>query len=561
MPQSRQFLFALLLLLAVCASVRAQDEPRPNIVLVLADDLGFSDIGAFGGEIRTPNLDSLAERGLRLTNYHTGATCGPTRAMLMTGVDHHRAGLGTNAVSLRRLPELRERPGYEGRLNDSVVTFATLLKSSGYHTFMTGKWDLGGKPGMLPTDRGFDRFFGIPAGGASHFSDAIGTFRPVANAVYLEDNRQIEQLPDDFYTSTSYTERLLKFIDERPGDGEPYFAYLALTAPHWPLQVPDDWIDRYKGAYDEGWHVIRQRRFERQLELGLIPADSELPAQNRAVADWETLSPAQRQVELKRMEIYAAMIELLDQEVGRLIDAVSANDDRETIILFLSDNGSEGNDIGILLDNAYWIPATFDNRLDNMGRRGSYVWLGAGWGQATASPFRNYKSYMTEGGIRAPGIAFSTTGRFGNGRQDALVTVMDIAPTFLDIAGVKHPASAAAGDTPLTMNGVSALPLLSGSADTVHGDAPIGWELYGNRALLMGDWKAVLIWPPEGDGQWSLFDMASDPTETRNLATTYPDRLADMIGQWDAYAEQNGVALFDEDLGYGRYKDPANGGQ
>lgn len=548
-----------LLLLAANPGAHAQDDARPNIVLVVADDLGFSDLGAYGSEIRTPNLDALAQRGLQLTSYHTGATCGPTRAMLMTGVDHHRAGLGTNAVSLRRMPELRKRPGYEGRLNDSVVTFATLLKDSGYHTFMTGKWDLGGEPGMLPTDRGFDHFFGLPGGGASHFSDAIGTFRPIADAAYFEDDRRIEQLPDDFYTSTAYTDRLLGFISDRPRDDEPYFAYLALTAPHWPLQVPDDWIDRYKGAYDEGWHVIRQRRFERQLELGLIPADSELPAQNRAVADWETLSPVQRQVELKRMEIYAAMVELLDQEIGRLVDAVSADDDRETIVLFVSDNGSEGNDIGTLLDNAYWIPATFDNRLDNMGRRGSYVWLGAGWGQATVSPFRIYKSYMTEGGIRAPAIAFSTKGRFDNGQKGAVVTVMDIAPTILDIAGLEHPANPSASDTPLTMNGVTALPFLTGSADTVHGDAPIGWELYGNRALLMGDWKAVLIWPPEGDGQWSLFDIAADPTENRDLATSHPDRLAAMIGQWNAYAEQNGVAVFDRDLGYGRYEKQANG--
>lgn len=274
-----------MLLIATLISAPLRADERPNIVLIVADDMGYSDVGAYGGEIRTPNLDALAREGLQLTNYRTGATCGPTRAMLISGVDHHRAGVGTNAASLRRLPELHGRPGYEGYLNDQVVTFVRLLDDAGYHTFMTGKWDLGDQPGKLPTDRGFDRFFGIPGGGASHFSDAVGTFRPTEDAVYREDAERVE-LPDDFYTSKAYADRLLEFIDERPDDDHPYFAYLAFTAPHWPLQVPDDWLDRYAGAYDDGWEVIRRQRFERQRELGLLPGTAELPPSHRAVADW-----------------------------------------------------------------------------------------------------------------------------------------------------------------------------------------------------------------------------------------------------------------------------------
>lgn len=543
-----------MLCLLLASTAHGQEDNRPNIVLILADDLGYSDMGAFGGEIRTPNLDALALEGLRLTNYHTGATCGPTRAMLLTGVDHHRAGLGTNAASLRRMPELRRRPGYEGFLNDSVVTVATLLQQSGYQNFMTGKWDLGGQPGKRPLDRGFDRFFGIPAGGASHFSDAIGTFRPVQDAVYLEGNQRVTNLPEDFYTSEAYADRLLEFIDGRQRKDAPYFAYLAFTAPHWPLQVPDDWIERYRGAYDDGWHVVRQRRYERQIELGLLPEGTELPAQNRAVSDWETLSPIQRDVELKRIELYAAMVELMDLHIGRVIDAVRADSSRETIILFLSDNGSEGNDIGALLDNPYWIPAAFDNRLPNMGRRGSYVWLGAGWGQATVSPFRNFKSFTSGGGIRAPFIAYSSGDRFEKGIKDATMTVMDITPTLLDIADVAHPAAQPAKDGPLPMTGVSALPYLTGESNNVHGSAAIGWELYGNRAVIRERWKAQLLWPPEGNGEWALYDLATDPTETRNLGEAYPDRLDEMISFWQAYAEENGVAVFDRDLGYGRYR-------
>ena len=552
--QKHAVLFSVFSLLAALPA--AADDVRPNIVLIVADDLGFSDIGAYGGEIRTPHLDDLAARGLTLTNYHTSPTCGPTRAMLMTGVDHHRAGVGTNAAALMRMPELRKRPGYEGFLNDSVVTFPRLLQEAGYHTFMTGKWDLAtrGKPATnLPTDRGFDRFFGVPGGGPSHFSDAIGTFRPTAKATYYENDRPLERLPEDFYSSASLTDRLLDYLGERPKDGAPYFAYLALTAPHWPLQVPDDWIDRYRGQYDEGWDVIRERRYRRLLELGLLPGDTMLPEQNRAVPGWDDLLPGRKQVELRRMELYASMVELMDRNIGRLIDAVRAENGRETVIVFVSDNGAEANDIESILDNKYWIPATFDNRLDNMGRRGSYVWLGVGWGQATASPFRLYKSYTTEGGIRAPAIVYSTRDRFAPGRKRAVVAVRDLAPTFLDLAGVEHPGERFQGQSVHPMSGRSALSYLQGDSDSVHGNAPIGFELYGNRAVLKENWKTVLTWPPEGNGRWALYDLRADPTETVNLAHRHPRLLRGMVDDWRRYAETNGVAIIDEDTGYGRY--------
>ncbi len=545
-------LFLLAATTVACAAEPKSDQP--NIIVILADDLGYSDIGAYGSEIRTPNLDTLAAQGIQLTNFHTGPTCGPTRAMLMSGVDHHRAGVGINAAALMRLPELQGRPGYEGYLNKQVVTFASLLQDAGYHTYMTGKWDLGKKPGQLPTDRGFDHYFGIVDGGASHFSDATGNMRPVAKAAYFEDDRKLDALPDDFYSSKTYTDRLLGFIGARPGDDEPYFAYLAYTAPHWPLHVPDDWIDKYKGDYDDGWHAMRKARFERQVELGLLPPSAELPGESSGVDDWDTISPARKQVELKRIELHAAMIELMDFHIGRLLSSIEELSDRETIIIFMSDNGAEGNAIGELLDNEYWIPATFDNRLDNMGKGSSYVFLGAGWGQATVAPFRIYKSFTTEGGIRVPAIFYSTGDRFEAGRKDALVTVMDIAPTILDFAGVKHPGTRYEDHELVPMTGRSAAPLLADDANSVHGDSPVGWELYGNRALFQGDWKAVLTWPPEGDGEWQLFNIKDDPTESHDLAADEVDRANAMIHQWNAYATENGVAIFDADIGYGRYR-------
>jgi len=552
-----QYRNLFLVLISAVQAIACADESvaeQPNIIVILADDLGYSDLGSYGGEIRTPNLNALAEQGVQLTNFHSGPTCGPTRAMLMSGIDHHRAGVGANAAALLRLPELRGRPGYEGYLNNRVVSFARLLQDAGYHTFMTGKWDLGARPDTLPTARGFDHYFGLVSGGASHFSDATGNMRPVADAVYFDDDRRLDQLPDDFYSSKTYTDRLLDYIENRPGEDEPYFAYLAYTAPHWPLQVPDDWIDKYKGKYDEGWHAVRQKRFERQVELGLLPASADLPARNRNVEQWDDISPSQRQTELKRIELHAAMIELMDFHIGRVLAAIDTLSRRETIVIFMSDNGAEGNAIGQLLDNEYWIPATFDNRLNNMGREGSYVFLGPGWGQATVSPFRIYKSFTTEGGIRAPAIFYSTGNRFAAGRKDALVTVMDIAPTILEMAGTRHPGTLYEGRELLPMTGLSALGVLSGDEESVHGNDAVGWELYGNRALIRGDWKAVLTWPPEGNGEWQLFNMREDPTETHDLASAKPELSAEMVTLWNEYAATNGVAIVDEDIGYGRYR-------
>jgi len=540
----------LFFLLYSCVPILAA-EHRPDLVLILADDLGYSDIGGFGGEIRTPTLDALAERGVRLTNFHTAPTCGPTRSMLMTGIDHHRTGLASNAAALIRLPQLRGRPGYEGYLNDRVVTVARLLQDGGYRTYMTGKWDLGKEPGHLPTDRGFDHFFGLADGGASHFADARGNTRALARAAYFDDERPVDRLPDDFYSTTTYVDRLLDFI--RTGDNErPFFAYLAFTAPHWPLQVPDEWVDRYAGAYDAGWHEVREARFARQRELGVIPRDAGMAPQNRAVPDWESLSPARRAVELKRMELYAAMIELMDQEIGRFLDGIAGRD-RETVVVFLSDNGAEANAVNRLLDNEYWIPATFDNRLANMGRRDSYVWLGAGWGHAAVTPLSLYKSYTAEGGIRTPAIVYSSSGRFESSIRGDLLTVMDIAPTLLELAGVDHPGTRYADRDILPMTGRSALAYLENRVETVHGDEPIGWELYGNRALIRGNWKATLTWPPEGDGRWTLFDLALDPGETADLSGEQPGILEELRHAWSEYADANGVAAIEEDLGYGRY--------
>lgn len=542
----------ILVCLSMLATVSLADE-RPNIVLIVADDLGFSDIGAYGSEIRTPNIDALASEGIKLTNYHAAPTCGPSRSMLLTGVDHHLAGSGINRAGLFRLPELQGRPGYEGYLNDSVVTFASLLNDAGYHTYAAGKWDPGIRPGQLPFDHGFDQSFVLAAGGGSHFDDMSGTTRPVSVVPYYENNQRVKKLPEDFYSSAFYTDRIIDYIDSND-DEQPFLAYLSFTAAHWPLQVPDNWIDRYADDYEEGWHAVREARFNRQKDLGVIPAHAQLSAEHPATEDWDKLLPAQRQVELIRMRVYAAMIENMDHHIGRLLKKIRQRDtDRETIIIFLSDNGAEGNAINRIMDNDYWIPSNFDNRLDNLGRQGSHMWLGLGWAQASVSPFHLHKSYTTAGGLRTPAIIHSSTGRVGSGIKDEIVTVRDIAPTILDLAGVEQSDGSYGGRAVHRMSGTSLLSYLGGETESIHDDEPLGWELYGSRALIKGEWKAVRIFPPAGSGQWELYNIRTDPTETANLATDFPDVMAELVADWNAYAEANSVAVYEKDLGYGRY--------
>ena len=544
--------FQLIVLLCLL-SIPGRADERPNIVLIIADDVGFSDIGAFGSEIRTPNLDTLANEGLRLTNYHAAPTCAPSRSMLLTGIDHHLAGSGTNPAGLFRLPELRGRPGYEGYLNDRVVTFATLLRDAGYHTYATGKWDPGNRSGRLPVDHGFEKSFVLAAGGASHFDDMAGTTRPVAVAPYYENDRIVETLPEDFYSSEFYTDRIIEYIDSSDDD-QPFMAYLSYTAGHWPLQVPDDWMDHYANDYEEGWHAVREARFNRLKDLGVIPAHTQLSEGHPSVQDWDKLLPAQRQVELKRMRIYAAMIENMDHHIGRLLQVLNERDtNRDTVIIFLSDNGAEGNAIDGILDNRFWIPSNFDNRLENLGRQSSYMWLGLGWGDATVSPFTLFKSFTTAGGLRTPAIIHSSSGRIGHGMKDAIVTVRDIAPTIIELAGIAMPNGSYNGRTVHRMTGTSLLDYLGGQSEIVHGDEPLGWELYGSRALIKGEWKAVRIFPPTGSGEWELFNLKTDPSETANLAVDFPGVMVELIADWDAYADANGVAVFERDLGYGRY--------
>jgi arylsulfatase len=554
--ENSRFTSCLLLLLALagCSQKMANEQAAvpPNIVLIVADDLGYSDIGSFGSEIRTPSLDALAAQGLKLTNFHTAPTCGPTRAMLMTGIDPHPVGMAANAAAVRRIEALQGRRGYEGRLNHDAVTVAALLSDAGYQTYMAGKWDLGSAEGSRPVDRGFQKSFALVNAGASHFSDARGVLSIDKKAMYLENETEVASLPENFYSSRFYTDQILEYIEN--GDAEkPFFAYVAYTAPHWPLQVPDDWLGKYSGQYDEGWRALSNSRLKKQLEMNLVNQIPDyVPA--RGVPEWNSLPAEERIVRAREMEIYAAMVEYMDWQIGLLLERVKAlPSDRPTLVIFLSDNGPEGNAVDRIGGTGQWVAEAFNNDLDNMGKRNSYLWTGPGWAQASAQPHRLYKSFVSEGGIRTPAIIGYVGSAANEPSSDALVVATDIPATILDAAGVEHPGTRYAGRDILPMEGRSVLPILQGRSESIHDGEALGWELYGNRALIKDQWKATLIWPPAGNGEWQLFDVVSDPPERNNLGGQHPDKLDELVRDWNEYASDKGIYLFELDNGYGRY--------
>lgn len=528
------------LLLTGCNEVDVT-SPRPNILLIVADDLGYTDMGAYGSEIRTPNLDNLAAEGLLLTDFYAAPTCSPTRAMLLSGTDHHLAGLGTmyggwdtNQVDQR---------GYEAHLNQDVVSVSSILRDSGYHTYMAGKWHLGGAPELQPPSRGFEQSFYLVQGGASHFSDRRGLTEPVV-VEYLE-NGEVTALPADFYSTTYYTDKMIGYIDQNRADGNPFFGYLAYTSPHWPLQVPTEDMDLYKGIYDGGYEKLREIRISRLRALGIIDEATVAAMAPPYITSWQELSADEQKVEARKMELYAAMVENLDRNIGRVINHLKETGEYEnTFIMFMSDNGAEGNDIGTLGDNEEWIPRSFDNSLENMGKVNSYIHYGAGWAQASGGPFRDYKSFVSEGGIKVPAIIHYADLDYDGDMDEEMMSVKDLAPTLLELANTQHPGSIYKGREVFPISGKSLLPHLRNQQLPVYDADDInGWELFGRQAIRQGSWKMVTQAPPFGNGKWQLFNLDDDPAETSDLAAENPGKVAALAVLWQDYKTRNNIIL------------------
>ena len=540
-------------LLAACgepvtAASASDAGERPNVLLILADDLGYTDLGAFGSEIDTPNLDALAFSGLRLSNFHMAPTCAPSRAMLLTGADNHIAGLGTqeNLVTERQMG----MPGYEQYMTDRVVSVATLLSEGGYRTYLSGKWHLGVTADTSPGARGFERWFALLQGGGSHFDESgISPRDPVV--VYQDQGIRVS-LPANFYSSDHFTSNLIEMLAADSGRAEPFLAVLSLTAPHWPLHAPDDLIDKYADRYSKGYEQLRRHRIEQATELGLFAPDVPIAPPIKTLVPWQELTSEQRKVQQRKMAVHAAMIDRLDWNVGRLVEFLDARGLREnTVIIFLSDNGAEGHLLEEYPTYVDWLEENYDNRYENIGRQGSFSSLGAGWAHAASGPLRLFKGYLSEGGTRVPAFVNKSGMETAGKISHAYVTAMDFAPTLLEMAGLARPERTHDGVPVQEMDGSSFVGLLADHQRNVHPETEtISWELLGRRAVQRGRWKLVWLHEPLGTDEWELFDLAADPGETADLSLQFPRVRESMIADWERYAEANDVILPERILRY-----------
>ncbi|MGB5848727.1 MAG: arylsulfatase [Ignavibacteriaceae bacterium] len=538
-----KLLIILIPFLILCCNDKNEDEyseTKPNILLIVADDLGYSDIGPFGGEINTPTLDKLAENGIKLTNFHVLPTCSPTRSVLMSGTDNHIAGLGSMGEIVS--PKQKGNPGYEGYLNDRVAHLPSILKDSGYRTYMSGKWHLGHEKEHRPFSRGFEESFSLLPGGGSHWNDKL-PLSPPQLMIYSRNGEVVDELPKNFYSTKNYTDYILEWLERDKNEDKPFFAYLSYTAPHDPLHAPKEYIEKYKGKYSEGYQALREQRLKRLQELGILPEDVDMFPWG-GTPNWNDLPEDKRAASERDMEVYAAMVDYMDGQIERVFKWLEENNEMEnTMIIFFSDNGANGADKFAYPGQTEEFVNTFNNSLENRGLKKSYIEMGPGWATASMSPRRLFKAFTSEGGIISPCIIKLPLQSFNKGSMvNAFIHVSDIMPTFLDLAGVTHP-----GINDLNvpgMMGKSILSLLNGEIDELHPNEGIGYELHGLRAYIKGDWKILNLPIPFGTGDWELFNLREDPAESNDLSSQYPEIREELIKAYKEYEKKVGV-IFD----------------
>ncbi len=504
---------------------------RPNIILILADDMGFSDLGCYGSEINTPNIDRLGFAGLRFTQFYNASRCCPTRASLLTGLYPHQAGIGH---MVGRSPNGL----YNGDLSHNAITLAEGLKTAGYATYMTGKWHVTpyrpNSPSLAqngPTGRGFDRFYGIIQSIRSHYNPPS----------LMEDGRPLPPTEGDYHFTDAVSEHAVAYIKDQPAD-KPYFLYVAYAAPHFPLHAREADIARYRGRFQAGWDELRKERHQRLVDLKLIDPAWPLPERDEQELPWDEINPAYRDWFDGRMAVYAAMIEQMDRGVGTILDAVAARADRDnTIVLFLSDNGGCAEEIAQTGNAANDYPRRTRSgapvRVGNVptimpGPEDTYASYGLEWASLSNAPFRRFKSFVHEGGIATPCIVW-----WPNKIQPAITHeqahVIDLLPTLLDLAQASYPAEYQ-GHRIQPVEGRSLLPVLAGGT---RPPAVFGWEHEGNRALRRGDWKIVSRYP----NAWELYNMKSDRLESHDLAKELPDKTAELTALYNTWADRTGV--------------------
>ncbi len=516
----------------------SQQTNKPNILLIVADDMGFSDTSPYGGEIFTPNIASLAYQGTMFTSFHVAPTCTPTRAMLLTGRDNHDVGVGNMKELLA--DNQFGKPGYEGGLNSRVITIATMLRAAGYHTYMAGKWHLGQTKEQLPASQGFEDSVVLGEGGADNWEKK--SYTPKYKTVHFYEGLREIELPADFYSSKFYTDKLLGYIDKNANDGKPFFGYLAFQAVHQPHQAPAEFTERYVWTYRAGWSAIKEIRYQRQVELGLMPAGLELLSLP-GVPEWSSLSPDEQRMDAKRMAVYAGMLEYMDMSIGRVLDYLKDKKLLDkTVIIFMSDNGGEATELHDSFPGYY--QKNFDLTYEHLGEKGTYSEYGPSWASVSMTPLSGFKIMTSEGGTRAP-LIIRYPKKVATGQiTDAFVCVLDVVPTLLDLAGVVAQPS----DNLAALGGRTMVPLLAGSSKEVHDSSEVfAIEIAGNTAVYRGEYKLVRNLPPFGDKEWHLYNFRLDPTEANDISSTNPDLVKTLTAAYADYIKKHGVVEVPDD--------------
>ncbi|MDJ1467727.1 arylsulfatase [Xanthocytophaga flava] len=525
--------FSILLVLYVSAYGTGVSKPKPakpNIVLILVDDMGFSDIGAYGSEIPTPNLDKLANNGVRFTQFYNTSRCCPTRAALQSGVYPHQAGVGSMNGNLGI-------PAYQGYLNKNIITIAEGLKTQGYTTLMSGKWHIGNTLEQWPGARGYDKYFAL-IGGTSH-QFYPHPYKLAEINFFVKNGQKLESYttdkkPDSYYLTDEFTDQALGFLDETKNTNKPFFLFTAYNAPHFPIQARKEDIEKYKGKYMQGWDVVRTERYKRLVNMGVIRPEWKLSPRDTLIPGWDQLRQTEKEAWDLKMAVYAAMIDRLDYNIGRILAKLTElGVDKNTYIFFLSDNGasheyafsakSQTPEAASLVK-----PLTADNPQ-------SYVSYEYNWANVSNTPFRSFKHWEHEGGISTPFIAYAPGKIQAGGLVPAPAHVIDIQPTIFDLAGVKYPQTYK-GNTLISQEGISFKSALDGKE--WKGNDIIFWEHQGNRAVRQGDWKIVSFYP---ENKWELYNIKEDRTELHNLASSNPAKLQELINLYNAWARRAGV--------------------
>jgi arylsulfatase A-like enzyme len=542
-PKATAWLGLLLALLcgeAALAQTGTAPARRPNIVFVLIDDAGFSDFGAYGGEIATPNIDEIARSGVRFTNFHTASTCEASRVMLHSGVDSHRAGAGT--LQLVIADNQKGQPGYEGFLSDQAHSLGQLLRDGGYATYFAGKWNIGNGLERSPGARGWDRYIGLEQTGADNHESKV--YLPLNLEVWWEDGHRA-QLPADFYSTRHYVDRMIRYVNEGRGAGKPFFALISLQAVHSPLQAPQADIDKYLQRYEAGWDRVRAQRYQRQVQMGLMPAGLPLP-QAPGHRPWDSLSAEQRREYAKRMAVYAGMLDNADQHIGRFREHLRKIGQLDnTVFIVMSDNGADAYDLANLnLPFKIWYRLNYALDYETLGAKGSYVHYGQDWAEVSNTPLALFKGSSAEGGMRVP-LILSVPGRVpAGGTTHKFAWATDFLPTVLDIAGIPLPGDEYRGKKLHRPTGTSLLPHLEGKTPDIHAaDEAIGFEGTGGQALFMGEHKLMRNAAPLGDGQWHLYQLAQDPVEARDLVSQEPGLAKTLMAAIERFNTLNGVVL------------------